>query len=90
MVGGTPHFEAIEPLTFTSGTNTYSTITQEKNALAAMFTKLSTAELASAKLSATFTDILMGAKNSGTSKDWTFPATKQGLKVGTLTSLQKI
>lgn len=89
MVGGTPHFEAIEPLTFTSGTNTYSTITQEKNALAAMFTTLSTAELASAKLSATFTDILMGAKNSGTSKDWTFPATKQGLKVGTLTSVQK-
>ena len=89
MVGGTPHFEAIEPLTFTSGTNTYSSLNQEKTALAAMFATLSTAELASAKLSATFTDILMGAKNSGTSKDWTFPATKQGLKVGTLTSTQK-
>lgn len=89
MIGGTPHFEAIEPLTFTSGTNTYSTITQEKNALSAMFASLSNAELATAKLSATFTDILMGAKNGGAYKDWIFPTTKVGLKVGSLTSVQK-
>ncbi len=89
MVGGTPHFEAIEPLTFTSGANTYSTITQEKDALAAMFSTLSTSELATAKLSSTFTDILMGAKNNGSYKDWIFPTTKVGLKVGTLTSAQK-
>jgi hypothetical protein len=89
MVGGTPHFEAIEPLTFTSGGNTYSTITQEKNALAAIFSTLSTTELATAHLSSTFTDILMGAKNNGAYKDWIFPATKVGLRVGTLSSSQK-
>lgn len=89
MVGATPHFEAIEPLSFSSGGNTYSPITQEKNALAAMFTTLSTSELATAKLSATFTDILMGAKNNGSYKDWTFPTTKVGLKVGNLTPAQK-
>lgn len=89
MVGGTPHFEAVEPLTFVSGANTYSTLTQEKNALAAMFSTLSTTELASAKLTATFTDILMGAKNNGSYKDWIFPTTKVGLKVGSLTAPQK-
>lgn len=89
MVGGTPHFEAIEPLSFTSGGTTYSTITQEKVALAAMFSTLSTAELSIAKLTTTFTDILMGAKNNGAYKDWIFPTTKLGLKVGTLTASQK-
>lgn len=89
MVGGTPHFEAVEPLSFTSGNNTYTPMNQEKNALAAMFSTLSTTELASAKLSITFTDILMGAKNNGSYKDWIFPTTKVGLKVGSLTSEQK-
>jgi hypothetical protein len=89
MVGGTPHFEAIEPLSFTSGGTTYSPISQEKTALAAMFSTLSTADLATAHLTTTFTDILMGAKNNGSYKDWIFPATKQGLKVGTLSAAQK-
>lgn len=89
MVGATPHFEAVEPLTFTTNGTTYNPITQEKNALAAMFAALGKTELASAKLSTTFTDVLMGAKNGGTAKDWIFPATKLGLKVSTLTATQK-
>ena len=89
MVGATPHFEATEPLTFTKSGITYSPITQEKNAFAAMFATLSTAELATAKLSQTFGDVLLGAANGGAAKDWQFPATKVGLRVGTLTSAQK-
>ncbi len=89
MVGATPHFEATEPLTFTTGGNTYSPITQEKNALAAMFSGLTTTELATAKLSTTFTDILLGAKNNGSAKDWLFPTTKLGLRVGTLSPANK-
>lgn len=89
MIGGTPHFEAVEPLSFAVGGTTYAPITQEKNALAGMFSTLSTTELAAAKLSQTFTDIVMGAKNNGSYKDWIFPATKVGLKVGNLTAAQQ-
>lgn len=89
MVGATPHFEAIEPVTFTTGGVTYDPITQEKNALSAMFSTLSTTELATAHLSTTFTDVLMGAKNNGSYKDWIFPATKVGLCAGGLTTAQK-
>ena len=62
---------------------------QEKSALAAMFASLSSTELTTARLTATFTDILMGAKNNGAYKDWIFPTTKVGLQVGTLTAAQK-
>lgn len=89
MVGGTPHFEAVEPLSFTWNGTTYNPVSEEKNALAAMFATLSSSELATAKLSNTFTDVLMGAKNNGSYKDWIFPATKVGLKVGDLSTSQK-
>lgn len=89
MVGATPHFEAVEPLSFVSGGNTYEPINQEKNALANMFSTLSSGELATAKLNTNFSDVLMGAKNNGSYKDWIFPATKLGLKVGLLSAAQK-
>lgn len=89
LVGGTPHFEAIEPLSFVSGGTTYQPINEEKLALAAMLASLSSSELLSARLSSTFGDIIMGATNGGTSKDWTFPTTKLGLQLGSLTAAQK-
>lgn len=89
MVGATPHFEAIEPVSFTSGGITYDPISQESAALSAMFSTLSTTEISTARLSSTFSDILMGAKNGGSYKDWIFPTTKVGLRVGTLTTTQK-
>lgn len=89
MVGPTPHFEAIEPLSFTTSGTTYAPMNQEKTAFAAMLAALSTTELASAKLSTTFGDVLLGAANGGPAKDWQFPTTKVGLRVGTLTSTQK-
>ncbi len=89
LVGATPHFEAIEPLNFVSNGITYQPINEEKVSLAAMLNALNSTELAAAKLSSTFGDIIMGAANGGTPKDWTFPTTKVGLKVGTLTAAQK-
>ncbi len=89
MIGATPHFEAIEPLSFTDNGNTYSPIDQEKIALAAMFAALNATELSSAHLSSTFSDIVMGAKNNGSYKDWIFPETKVGIQVSTLSDSQK-
>lgn len=89
MVGATPHFEAIEPLSFTTNGKTYTPLGQEKAAFTAIMASLSATELASAKLSSTFSDILLGAKNNGSAKDWLFPATKLGLEVGTLSETKK-
>ena len=89
LVGGTPHFEAIEPLSFTSGSSTIKAIDEEKTTLSDMLNALSSTDQATAKLSTSYGDIVMGATNGGTSKDWTFPATKVGIKVGNLTSAQK-
>ncbi len=89
MVGPTPHFEAIEPLTFTTSGTTYAPMNQEKVAFAAMLAALTTTELASAKLSQTFGDVVLGAANGGTAKDWQFPTTKVGIRVGTLTTAKK-
>ena len=89
LVGPTPHFEAIEPLSFTTNGVTYAPMSQESTAFTAMLTALSTTELASAKLSQTFSDILLGPANGGTSHDWQFPTTKVGLRVGTLSSAKK-
>ncbi len=52
--------------------------------MVAMLASLSTAQLATAKLSQTFGDVLLGPN-----KDGQFPATKQGLAVNTLTTAQK-
>lgn len=85
MSGATPSFRAIEPFAaFQSGSNTYQPMLQERDALAAMLTGLSTTELAAAKLSSTFSDIVLGP-----GKDWQFPATKSGIKCSQLTAAQK-
>lgn len=89
VVGTTPQFEALEPLSFTSGGKTYSPLVQEREALAAMLASLSTNELALAKLSQTFSDTTMtpGESNGG---NGTFPATKVGIAVSTLSAAQKL
>ncbi len=88
LVGATPHFKAIEPLTFTSGSS-YAPMEQEKSAFVNMLTGLTATELTTARLASTFSDILLGAKNNGTAKDWLFPATRSGLRVGGLSAAQK-
>jgi hypothetical protein len=89
MIGATPHFIALEPLTFVLNGTTIAPMQGERLAFKAILDNLSSSELSSAKLSGTFNDMILGAKNMGSSKDWQFPATKVGLKVGSLSQNQK-
>ncbi|MCB1022517.1 MAG: DUF3500 domain-containing protein [Acidobacteria bacterium] len=88
VVGATPLFEALEPLSFTVDSTTYTPLMQERAALAAMLASLSSSELAAAKLSQTFSDVTMspGESNGG---NGTFPTAKVGLAVSTLSDAQK-
>ncbi|MBL8205991.1 MAG: DUF3500 domain-containing protein [Blastocatellia bacterium] len=88
VVGATPQHEAVEPLSFTSNGTTYSPVTQERDAMAAMLASLDATQLASAKSSSTFSDCVMipGSSTGGPSN---FPTAKIGLAVSTLSSTQK-
>jgi hypothetical protein len=85
LTGGTPSFRAVEPFaTFTWNGTSNQPIVQEKDALSAMLTGLSTSEQATAKLSSTYSDILVGPQQDGN-----FPATPSGIKCSNLTAAQK-
>lgn len=88
VVGTTPQHEAVEPLSFTTNNTTYSPLTQERDAMAAMLASLDATQLASAKSSSTFNDCVMipGASTGGPSS---FPTTKIGLAGSALNSTQK-
>lgn len=88
VVSNTPLFEALEPLSFTSAGATYSPLVQERDALAAMLASLTAEQLATAKLSQTFSDTTMtpGESNGG---NGTFPTTRVGIAVRSLSSAQK-
>jgi hypothetical protein len=80
----TPSHQGVEPHgSFTYNSTTYaSPLTSELNGMATMLASFTSAELASAKISGTFSDVLM-VPGSTTN---TFPATKQGIKVSSLSS----
>ncbi|WP_019990641.1 DUF3500 domain-containing protein [Rudanella lutea] len=85
VTGATPAFRAVEPMAaVTTNGRTYQPVEQERKAFADMLAGLSSTEQTTAKLSSTFTDILLGP-----GKDAQFPATRQGLKVGDLTAAKK-
>lgn len=85
LVGATPDFKGVEPFsTFTWNSKSNQPIQQEQKALSAMLTGLSTSELATAKLSSTYSDLVCGP-----GADWSFPTTSSGLKCSSLTSAQK-
>ncbi|MBS1831120.1 MAG: DUF3500 domain-containing protein [Acidobacteria bacterium] len=88
VVGTTPMFEALEPTSWTANGVTYSPLAQEHDALAAMLASLDATQLAAAKLSQTFSDVSMspGESNGG---NGTFPSTKVGLAVSSLSTAQK-
>ena len=88
VVGATPLFYGLEPTSFTVNGTTYTPLVQEHDALAAMLAGLSTTQLAAAKLSQTFSDTTMspGESNGG---NGSFPTTKVGLPVSSLSSAQK-
>lgn len=69
----------------TSGsTTTYAPLYQEQAGMAAMLAGLSSTQLAAAKLSSTFSDVLLGP-----SQDGKFPSIKVGLAVSGLSTAQK-
>lgn len=86
IVGVTPVFEGIEPKNFTIQSTAFAPIDQEKNAMAAMFASLTSAELSSAQLlNQSFSDVVLGPNQDGN-----FPATKAGLQVSTLSAAQQL
>ena len=82
FTGVTPAFRGVEPATaVTGGSRTYQPFEQERVAFAAMLTGLSTTEQTTAKLSGTYSDLVLGP-----GQDNKFPTTKVGLQVGSLSS----
>jgi hypothetical protein len=85
VAGATPYFEGVEPKTWTTNGTTYAPLASEQSTMAAMLASLSATQLATAKLSATFSDVLLGPSGDGK-----FPVTKLGLAVSTLSEAQKL
>jgi type IV secretory pathway TrbF-like protein len=87
VVGATPFFQGLEPLSFNWNGTTYAPLNDEHDALTAMLASLSSSDLATARLSSTFSDCVMvpGETNGGTA---VFPS-KAGLLCSTLTATQK-
>ncbi len=91
VTGASPKFEGVEPLSFTTANaNVFPTGTtlapqaQEQAGMLAMISGLTTAQKATALLSQTFSDIVVGPQ-----KDGQFPATKVGLQCSQLTAAQQ-
>ena len=85
LVGATPSFRGIEPnAAFDLNGRTNQALKVKEAAFTALLAGLSSAQLATAKLSDTFTDLVLGA-----GKDWAFPDTKEGLKVSEFSAAQK-
>ena len=84
LVAATPHFEGVEPVSFTVDAATYAPISQERDAFIAVLNSLSTTQLSTAKSGSTFSDLVLGP-----GKDWQFPTTRVGLQCNGLTAAQK-
>jgi len=82
VTGVTPAFRGVEPAAVvTANSRSYQPIEQERVAFANLLTGLSSSEQAIAKLSGTYTDLVLGPGQDGK-----FPSTKSGLRVGDLSS----
>jgi Protein of unknown function (DUF3500)/Secretion system C-terminal sorting domain len=85
LKGGTPSFRAAEPFdAFTYNNETHHPLTEEYTTLKDMLAGLDATTLASAKLTGTFSDIVLGPN-----KDWVFPTVKSGVKCSNLSTSQK-
>ncbi|MET7567550.1 DUF3500 domain-containing protein [Streptomyces sp. NPDC005492] len=82
--GTTPYFVGVEPSSWTSNGTTYAPLSGMRDAMVAMLAGLSSSQLSQAKLSSSFSDVLLGP-----GKDGQFPTTKQGLAVSGLSSAQQ-
>lgn len=85
VIGVTPSFRGVEPIApVTTNGRTYQPLEQERQAFATLLAGLSSTEQATAKLPASFRDVLLGP-----GRDGQFPATKQGLRVGALSKAKQ-
>ncbi|MFJ9563978.1 DUF3500 domain-containing protein [Streptomyces fuscichromogenes] len=83
--GTTPFFVGVEPTTWTGDDGTsYAPLSGMYDGMKAMVDSLTDDELTEAKLSESFSDVLLGPDDDGD-----FPETKEGLKVGELTDDQQ-
>ncbi|MGW0708808.1 DUF3500 domain-containing protein [Streptomyces sp. NPDC002643] len=83
--GSTPYFVGVEPTTWTGDDGTsYAPLAGMYDGIKAMVDGLTDDELTEAKLSDSFSDVLLGPDEDGQ-----FPATKEGLAVSELTDDQK-
>lgn len=85
LAGATPAFRGIEPNgDFSWESTNYNALKVKEAAFTAMLAGLSTDQLATAKLSDTFSDLVLGPGN-----DWAFPTDRVGVQVSTLSSTQR-
>ncbi|UII35053.1 DUF3500 domain-containing protein [Fulvivirga ulvae] len=84
IVGPSPSHQGVEPLEWTADGTSYAPLNDEQEVMAAMLAGLSTSELSSAKISGTYSDVVLGPGSDGE-----FPETKVGLAVSGLTTAQK-
>ncbi|GIF22910.1 hypothetical protein BJ973_000732 [Actinoplanes tereljensis] len=85
VAGTTPFFIGVEPTSFIDDDgNTVQALAKQKDAISALVASLSTKQLTSAKLTESFSDVLLGPD-----KDGQFPATKEGVSVKALSPKQK-
>ncbi|MFK0282465.1 DUF3500 domain-containing protein [Streptomyces sp. NPDC090499] len=85
VAGASPYFTGVEPTTWTDDDGTtYSPLAKFRDGLLKLTGSLSTEQLAKAKLSESFSDVLLGP-----GKDGEFPETKEGIKVSELSPKQK-
>jgi hypothetical protein len=85
VTGTTPFFVGVEPSTWTADDGTtYAPLDGMRDGMLAMVAGLSTDQLAEAKLSDSFSDVLLGPDEDGQ-----FPETKEGIAVSELTDTQQ-
>lgn len=85
VISVTPSHQGVEPLSFTTtGGATYAPMQTDHAGMLAMLSSLTSTQLSAAKLSGTFSDVVLGPK-----KDGQFPATKLGIPCSSLTAPQK-
>jgi hypothetical protein len=85
LVGATPAFRGVEPnAAFRLNGRTNQPLKVKEAAFQALLAGLSSDQLATAKLSDTYTDLVLGP-----GKDWAFPTTRDGVRVSELPTHQK-
>lgn len=84
VTGATPYFIGVEPKTWETDGVTYAPLDAGRDAMLEVLNSLDEAQLTSAKLSESFTDVLLGPDQDGG-----FPETKSGISVADLDADQK-